>query len=388
MENGKKICSLTPHLDIENNIQRVSIPYYINYPDDGVNDDTGLIFTISGYGFSPFNEYESKLRDYLSNKYNCIAVGVDYFGCDIKFMRPECFRMSEDFLNKFEEIYKVNIGREEGVSLEQTITQLADYLLSRGIDRFDQSLYVYSSKEGFYQSFGLLPALDYLQVLAELLECNNINKKRLYVLGSSYGGYIGLMLGKLAPNTFRMIIDNSGFVEARERDMLGAKGGGGVWRNVNGCAVPIGEYSKWSNVPGSDNYIDEHHKDIRNMLLKEHIYPSKTEYYCCHSIEDGLIPSPDKEMFKTLRPDMDVEVDIVTEEKIDGRLFKTLEHGMAASLRGLFDRSYIAHANKDNLQCAETDFDLGSQYTFPCNNGVVYSINFSSNNVQLELIKS
>lgn len=388
MEIGKDYCSLEPHPDIENHMPREPIPYFIELPEAGIDEDTGLIFTISGYGFSPEHKYEAKLRHHLANQYNCIVVGVDYFGCAVKFMFPKDLRLSENFFEKFRDLYKVNIEREEGVSLEQTITQLAGYLLSQGITAFDQSLYLYTSREGTYQSFGLLPALDYLQVLAELLQKYKLNKKRLYILGSSYGGYIGLLLGKLAPNTFRLIVDNSGFVEAKLSDMLGVQNGLGVWRNVNGCAVPIGEWSIWSVYPSSEHYLDKHHREIRSLLLAEHIYPSATEYYNYHSVEDTLIPQADKAIFKTLRPDMDIQMDFVTEERIDGDLFKTLEHGLGASLRGVFELSYQDHLRKNRPQDESTDFDLESHYTFPCSNGFTYNIRFSSDDVQLELSES
>lgn len=61
MLDGRDVCSLTPHADIENNYKRNVIEYSVDFPDDGLSDDTGLIFTVSGYGFSTEHPYEVKL---------------------------------------------------------------------------------------------------------------------------------------------------------------------------------------------------------------------------------------------------------------------------------------------------------------------------------------
>ena len=109
MTSEKKQCSLIPHPDIENNYPRTPISYYIDIPDAGLDADTGLIFTISGYGGSPGSEYEGKLRPYLANKYNCIVIGVDYFGCEIKLPNPQNYRFADDFFDQLESVYGLKV---------------------------------------------------------------------------------------------------------------------------------------------------------------------------------------------------------------------------------------------------------------------------------------
>jgi cephalosporin-C deacetylase-like acetyl esterase len=73
-----------------------------------------------------------------------------------------------------------------------------------------------------YQSFGFLPALDCLTVLGDVLNrFPMINKKKIIAYGSSYGGYIAMLCGKYAPNTFSVIIDNSGFSRAELKYIAG-----------------------------------------------------------------------------------------------------------------------------------------------------------------------
>src|SRR5208337_1213729 len=78
----KKI--LYPHPDIELGFERKPIEYFMTFPDNGINDDTGLILAIPGYGDrADFQYQKDKLRPYLANKYNCITVGINYIGAKL-----------------------------------------------------------------------------------------------------------------------------------------------------------------------------------------------------------------------------------------------------------------------------------------------------------------
>ncbi|MBB1489258.1 DUF2920 family protein [Oceanospirillum sediminis] len=389
MDSGKILCSLTPHEDIEHGYKRDPIPYYIALPESGPNDNTGLIFTISGYGASPEHEYESKLRPYLADKYNCIVIGVDYHSCSLKCPSPDTLRFPDDFFEKLERIYKIKLGDiPPGIDLKvkDVFPVICNALIDGGKFFFDPEMYLFINQRNIYHSFGFLPALDHLQVLAEVLNKYSVNKKRLYILGSSYGGYIGLLIGKLAPKTFRLIIDNSGFVETRAPDVYGVNGKIGSWKDFGDCMIQLTEDSPWKMNPEEDGYLDEHHKQIRSLLVQDHIYPTKTQYYCCHSVKDGLVPVDDKKEFGRIRPESDIRIDIIDEPEVDGKVFKTSEHGMQASLRKVFDIAY-SHFSERKEYDAKTDFDLKSEYTFSCSNGYAYVVRFDSDNICVKLLK-
>ncbi len=383
-----KLCTKPPHQDIENHIQRNSIPYFIQFPEQGMNEETGLIFTISAFGMGPRQEYETKLRSILANKYNCIAVGVDYFGCSIKLPDLGTLRFPDRFFDDFKELYQMDIGGNNVPPVAAALPTLINLLNSMGKKSFERPLHLLANKQDIYQSFGILPALDYLQVMSELLETYSINKKRIYISSSSYGSYIGLVLGKLAPNTFRFIVDNSAFVEPYLPSVYGANDNIGTWAAIGGVEVFIMEDTLWSRDPESEFFFDKHHHQIRSLLIKEHIYPSSTEYYCSHSPIDHLVSLEDKERFRELRPEMDIDLQVITDAKVDGKIFKNTQHGMDASIAGMFELAYNAHVDKNKPQPAQTDFDLKSEFVFPCDNNKCYTIRFSQDNVELTLSES
>jgi len=53
----------------------------ISFPDDGINAETGVVFFIDGFGHDPELDYSTLIRRYIASRYNCLCIGVAYFGC-------------------------------------------------------------------------------------------------------------------------------------------------------------------------------------------------------------------------------------------------------------------------------------------------------------------
>jgi len=70
-----------------------------------------------------------------------------------------------------------------------------------------------------------------------------------------------------------------------------------------------------------------------------------------------------------------VHYKIISKEDLDGKLFKTMEHGMNVSLRGIFDYVYQLDGSDLTKRRIETDFDLESTYEFRCR-GKIYTFNY------------
>src|ERR1700675_2140186 len=85
---------------------------------------------------------------------------------------------------------------------------------------------------------GVLPALDGLQVVHRLLGEHGLNRRRTFLLGTSYGGYIAGMMAKFAPATFRMVVDNSGFSSAQD-DIANVFGCPGIHVGPVALCVPL-----------------------------------------------------------------------------------------------------------------------------------------------------
>jgi predicted peptidase len=206
--------------------------------------------------------------------------------------------------------------------------------------------------------------------------------------GSSYGGYIALLLGKFAPHTFSAIIDNSGFSRASVIDICTReyKLGSVVYRH-EGVTIQAIADEPWTLSDELDpNYFSESCRSIRSLLEESHRIPSDTSYYIFHGDEDKVCPTSEKEqVVEILRKYNLVNFKKVTADDIDGRVFKDLSHGMKASLRGVFD---LVQEAGGKLQKSEdlTDFDRSSVHTFACGTKT-YSFSYSNDHqIRVEIL--
>jgi len=357
-----------PHPDIENNVERRPLEVHVTVPQTGIGEKTGLIVAIDGYGSHPGQMYpRDKLRPYLADKHDCIVIGVTYFGCLLK-SDPET-RPLPDFFVNLERAHGVSVGVARGLPLDVAVRAVCVQLAERGVTRLDPSCRLLSRSGDEYHSFGFLPALDILTAVNETIRRYPIDTGRLFVLGTSYGAHIALLLGKLAPRTFRMIVDNSGFCRPVVPHIYGHNEPRRYhFKVIAEVEVKTYEWSVWSPDPRSPRYFTPWHDDIRNVLVAEHRRPSRTRHYCYHFEDDHIAPTADKERFSDLADGVvPVALTIVRADGLDGRLFKVPRHGMKASLRGLFDHAYGRYLQDTNGETeAVTDFDLESRYRLDC----------------------
>lgn len=365
----------TPHPDIELGFKRTELEYFLTIPDAGVNTDTGLIFFISGFGDKADSEYQRmKLRPYLADNHNCITVGINYFGIGNRTETGATCITDNQFLSWFRRLYCPELGAESQNSLTDP-NELFRVIKKRGLTELDSRCrFTLVIANGEYQSFGFLPAIDHLQVLGEILKQFKINRRRIIAYGTSYGGYIALLLGKFAPDTFSAIIDNSGFVKTDLRYIVGnelPELGEEYSREFNGLMMRFVTNSPWTVLDKrSPCFFSESCGSIRSLIHERHIAESETKYHIFHSVKDELSPIYLKERFVDILRAKNVRAYFkkVTSEDIDGRVFKDTKHGMNASMRGIFD---LVAGLDDNSLCREngtTDFDLKSVRRYECGN--------------------
>ncbi|WP_167568819.1 DUF2920 family protein [Brevibacillus migulae] len=382
------------HPDVELGYRRDSLEYVLTCPTEGINPETGVILFITPFGDSPDSVYQAeKLRPYLADKYNCIVAGVHYFGMDRTVA-------SVDFDPAFLALLQGKYGipftdflTENGTISNQTLSILAAHLTRLGIKIFSEDkpkMYTRYHLKGEYQSFGFLPALDYLVVLGEILKkYPEVNKKKLIAYGSSYGGYIALLLGKLAPHTFSVVIDNSGYSKASIHNLCckDFNTGSEVYRDANVTIRGVSQ-EPWTLLNESDPYyFSDSCRSIRSLLEEKHRVPSETAYFIFHAENDKVCSTSDKEeVVKILEKYNPVYFKKVTESDLDGVIFKNMSHGMGASLRGLFDRVYSLDNQKLLRESDSTDFEEGNEYHFDCGKKI-YHVSFSRDyEVKVEIV--
>jgi pimeloyl-ACP methyl ester carboxylesterase len=380
------IAPYDPEIDIK---VRDNLDYFVTFPS-GFDESKkyGLVFCIPGWGEHAESEYYAgKLRPYIADKYDLIAVGVRYHN-DL--------RTNDNYT-----IDIANICNFYGIPSDyfknlrnfgQIQNDLFDLLVSRNLLSLDPRLALKSNCYHRYSSFGLMPAIDHLNVLFDIIQNFNIDKRKIIAFGSSYGGYIACLMAKYAPHTFSLVIDNSGFCVTRLDEIFGVKMGtptGSFPRYINNrrYEIPFATDTLWSMDETSPYYFSDAHKNIRNLLLKEHRTPSSTVYCCYHSVNDTLAPINLKDKMCEILKDYNViYYKRVEETDIDGSLFKTMRHGMDASLQKLFDVSIKKYEENNHIKEEEIDFDKQLTYGFPCMDRM-YHFTYRSSGLGVEIEK-
>ncbi len=184
---------------------------------------------------------------------------------------------------------------------EVLINLLFHMLHSKGISALDTRVAIMMDCYIKYSSFGFMPAIDHLAVLQDLMKKYNIDRSNIVALGSSYGGYIASLMGKYAPHTFSMIIDNSGFSLTSTQEVLGSAMNmlsGAFSREIDNrrYEIPYLAKSLWSLDETSTYYFSDAHKLIRNLIVENHKIASQTVYYMYHSVGDTIIPISYKDL--------------------------------------------------------------------------------------------
>ncbi|MBP0726730.1 DUF2920 family protein [Bacillus sp. RG28] len=378
--------NIQPHEDIELGYLRNELDYYVTLPNEGINSETGLILSIPGFGGIANSEYYlEKLNPYLADKYNCIVVSLNYFG----IFRGLEINLDEHFVINMEKVYGVSREYWNEISSKNDFyLKVVQILESKGLNSLDprcQALMVTAREE--YQSFGFLPAIDCLTVLGDVLKkYPNINTRKIIAYGSSYGGYIAMLCGKYAPNTFSVVIDNSGFSLAEMKNIVGREIFANDyvaninWNNKN-YSIPFAYNNPWTILDEtSPRYFGDANKLIRSLLVSEHRVKSDTRYYIFHCEEDEIASVDDKDRLVALLSNYNYTYyKRITKDDIDGNLFKKYGHAMDASLRKLFD--HVVELDKENGLLKEkrtNDFLDNEGKSFNCGSKN-YVFNFNEN---------
>lgn len=368
-----------PHPDLELGVPRLPLGYAVELPGQGISAQTGVILYIHGYGQRVSDEYTGKLLRHLADEYDCVAVCVDYHGA--VGLSGCAVAPAEDFFAKLAEHHDVRVNTLPADNIMGAVEAIGQALAAHGVRYLHDECHLVRGPEA-YINFGLLPALDNLQVLADVLRLYPVDRRRIFALGTSYGGYVALLMAKFAPNTFRMVIDNSGFSSAD--DSLGVVFGSVATRY--GVEILMRCPIAFSRDPESPNFFGPSRQAIRDLAQPDHYrLTSTTVVYSYHSATDVVAPTDRKiQMVATAARNRRHDLRLITAAHMDGRLFKTTDHGMRASMRLLFALSYGRWQAETVEQPAITDFDLETVHALTCA-GQPYTFAFSPAGVRLSI---
>ncbi|MBK1991753.1 DUF2920 family protein, partial [Campylobacter sp. 2018MI35] len=163
--------------------------------------------------------------------------------------------------------------------------------------------------------------------------------------GGSYGGYLSLLIAKIAPWYVDGVVDNSGGAFPNLASILGREFGISDY-TFNDPNTFIQTYVKtfWTRDINSPFYFGDENYMIRALLNKDHLLLQNEKnkniiYTSYHSLKDEFKTADSKkclyDFYKNLGFDTTLHL-IESEDQIDGKLIKSLEHGLRMTDKALF----------------------------------------------------
>ncbi|HED7561299.1 TPA: DUF2920 family protein [Campylobacter coli] len=230
---------------------------------------------------------------------------------------------------------------------------------------------------GDYQNFGIMAAIDHINALKDLVKRfpKLADLPKIYG-GGSYGGYLALLIAKIAPWYVDGVIDNSGSAVPPLNYILGREMESACDYVLNSSHILIQCFLKthWTRKENSPYFFNNENYFIRTLLNKDHLILQSQKnkniiYVSYHSKEDPLTPANFKELTMQILKILgyDVSLNLIDENKIDGKFIKNLDHGCGIPDKALFRKELPLMLEK--LQGRKSLMQENS-ISYPCGNKV------------------
>ena len=371
--------------DVELGIKRTSkLEYRISYDDE--KEIKAIVFIIGGYGANANIYFLDSYRNYIAKNFDVVAVHVFYHCFCQRRSDVEKYSTLADFtkddLKLIEKVLrKYNIPCDQLAN--NTVVSHCEYLseimtelkmLNRLPYDFEERLSAtFIPSRGEYQNFGIMAAIDHINALKDLVKRfpKLADLPKIYG-GGSYGGYLSLLIAKIAPWYVDGVIDNSGVCLPFLAHILGRDMNQGefVFEGDNNriyCFVQ----KYWTRNINSSYYFGDENYLIRAVLNSNHLkiqasMNNNTIFISYHSMQDMGAPVQNKiELYKCYQElGYDATLYLVKDENdIDGRFIKSLEHGLRMTDKALFRKELPLMLEK--LQGRKFDMSKNS-ITYPC----------------------
>ncbi|MBL8554371.1 MAG: DUF2920 family protein [Phenylobacterium sp.] len=339
------------------------LAYDITWPQEG--EAPGLALVISGFGDDTASDYSAGLRRHIVETTGMGAVSVRYHAFHARPTNGGAISIDPS-----EQAYLIGAAILAKAQV-RNITDFREVVQALAAAKANVAPKVWiDPAHGERQNFGLIQALDHLLVIGDLMEnAPPFDAGRIVALGSSHGAYIAHLMAKIAPSTLAAIIDNSAYAQP-PMNFLAMGDLPEITIGYEGLNLHARTRSAWTL--SDRNAPDFYSRDrdlIRDLRYPPHIAAQRaaaedagTQYFMVNAAWDPVSPPEVKQRQQAAlaRAGFAAELDIIGEDRIDGRLFKTVSHGLGCSLKGLFDR-YIGRVRNrevspDAVQATMTDY--------------------------------
>ncbi|EPF9195891.1 DUF2920 family protein [Campylobacter jejuni] len=375
--------------DVELNIKRTSkLEYRISYDDE--KEIKAIVFIIGGYGANANIYFLDSYRNYIAKNFDVVAVHV-FYHCfcqrrsDVekysayKYFQEEDIENIKNLLNQFHFSYG-EINNDNALFLANSLVKHVENLKMQ--NKLDHNFKLnftstFIPPNGDYQNYGIMAAIDHINALKDLVKRfpKFADLPKIYG-GGSYGGYLSLLIAKIAPWYVDGVIDNSGVCLPFLACILGREmNQGEFYFEGSGYRLYCFVYKYWNRNMNSSYYFGDENYLIRAVLNSNHLQiqsnlNKNTIFVSYHSIQDMGAPVQNKiELYKCYQElGYDATLHLIKDENdIDGRFVKSLEHGLRMTDRALFRKELPLMLEK--LQ-GRKSFMQENSISYPCGNKV------------------
>lgn len=265
--------------------------YFSTPNEENMNEETGILLIISGFGANSNSNVYKKMREKFADKYNLVTIQCDYFGWEF---------MQSDLQNMTIESY----GSEYKVVMNEDIDNFNDMSIMQAIDNITATLKV-----------------------MDILYSNNykINTKKIMIMGQSQGAYLAYLCNTMCRNLYTHILDNSAWTYPKYLEDNRCLT---VDSNLGQVYVQFEYLAKKIALEPSCLKLDSLYKGYKNSC----------KIVCYHGTNDFLIKHNEK--YNIIKNIENLVYNEISQDKIDGEVFKNNDHGLGADFIKLFDIFY------------------------------------------------
>ncbi|MDR3594080.1 DUF2920 family protein [Clostridium sp.] len=319
---------------LQNNYKKRKFHVKYSIPNSGVNEETGILLLIAGYGAHCNSKIYKKMRSEFADNYNLVTIQCDYFGYE--FMQ-ECL---EEVTIEYMDLTKLYISTTNKKIYSNNRLNINKFLNANL--KYRNEIVIKSNFNETIKNFndmGVMQALD--NIVATLKVIKYLQRKKLkfntnkiIIMGNSHGSYLGYLCNVVCKGLYTHILDNSAWIYPvyynKDRYLVKTKG--------NSIVVVRYEY-KIKNINSSLKGLN-----IKNLYGK---VKNKCKIVVYHGEDDTLITAKDKcETVKNINNSI---FNLIKKENIDNVIFKSANHGLDADFLKLFEKFYADYCNDISL---------------------------------------
>lgn len=331
--------TLSAHPNIYNNNNLRDYNVYFSEPDHGVNENTGLLLLISGFGGNANSNVYKKMRSKFADQYNLVTIQCDYFGQEfmqlgdsIQMNFPKESLVGIFASSDIEQIYQgdlFNPNKFLEMGSKYNVQVPAKEVLQENIKNFNDM--------GIMQAIDNITAVSYV---INILKDNYLqfNSHKVILYGHSHGAYLSYLCNALAPNLFTLLIDNSSWLFPAY-----LQGTRHLYNQIGNMVLDI----EFDYLASRIQYDAE----ILNLKSLYSNFDNHCEIICYHGTTDNLISHIDKRNFCSQINNCAYHE--ISQDQVDNKIFKSTNHGLDADFLEFFD-----YVMKDK------EFEVGSELIF------------------------